>query len=101
MRCLIVIFYLQVSESEEIIISSLISALKILLIKNFVFASQTCLIALDLKNFAMSLFLEFYQLSKGLELFTFKDESSIEFQCFVDRVLQSNVKVFPPSCACG
>ena len=58
MRRLIGIFYLCVLKSENIVISSLILALKVLLMKNFIFAPHTCLIDLDLKNFATSLLLE-------------------------------------------
>ena len=46
------------SKSEKIVVISLISALKVLLMKNLVSTSHACAIALDLKNFAMSLFLE-------------------------------------------
>ena len=48
--------------SEKIVVNRFNSALSILLIKNFVLLSQTYLIALDLKNFEIALFLELINL---------------------------------------
>ena len=50
--------------SENIEVKRSSSALSVLLIKNFVLLSQTYLIALDLKNFEIALFLELTNLVK-------------------------------------
>ena len=47
---------------EKIVVNRFNYALRILLIKNFVLLFQTCLIALDLKNFEIVLFSELINL---------------------------------------